>query len=333
MGEVEPAMKVERKIALAFLVAFLAISLAGVGAYLNARQLLAADHLVTHTYDVLARTSDLLGSMQGANNGAQGFFLTGEETYLVPYDDGLEAVGSGLDDLRRLTADNPAQQRNIAQLQTESNRLIAYLHRRVEVRRKGGLQAVVPQLGIEGKDIVDQIRFHAATIRNAELKLLKQRGEGVNQATNETMAALLLLSGLALLLATALYHFVGRGLAQRRRWFEALRDSDKKFRAVLEGAPGAMFITNADGEIQLANARAEKLFGYPHDELIGSRLRMLLQELPEGSGALEGCTGKRKDNTLFSIELSRNQLSLGKERLVICAIRDLSARHAQEGGA
>ena len=346
MAEVVPAVKVEHKITLAFMVAFLAIALAGIGAYLNAKQLLAANHLVTHTYDVLAKAGDLLGSVQGANSGAQGFFLTGEETSLVPYDDGLEAIGGELDDLRRLTADNPAQQQNIAQLQTESNRLIAYLHRRVEVRRQGGLPAVLPQLGTEGKDIVDQIRFRAATIRNAELKLLKQRGEGVARTTDETLKALLLLAGLALLLAAAFYRFIRYDLAQRRRWFDMLRDSDKRFRGVWASAPGAMFITNPDGEIRLANPEAEKLFGYPHGELIGSRLRTLLQELPkntahegdalespEGSGALEGCTGKRKDNTLFPIELSRSPLTLGKERLVICAIRDCSSKHARGEGA
>ncbi len=330
-------MKVERKIALAFVVAFLAISLVGVGAYLNTRELLAANNLVVHTYDTLAKTSDLLGSIQGANNGALGFFLTGEPAYLVPYSDGLEAIGQELDDLRRLTADNPMQQRNIDQLQGESNRLIAYLHRRVEVRRNGGLQAVLPQLGLEGKEIVDQIRFRAATIRNAELQLLKRRDEAASLNARQSLTALLLLLLLAMILVVAFYRFIRRDLAGRRRAVEALGDSDKKFRGVLESAPDAMFITSTDGVIQLANTEAGKLFGYSQEELVGSRLASLLQELPPASPPEDTAhhtrllpTGKRKDNTLFPVELSQSPLALGRERLLIHAVRDRSEQQRAE---
>ncbi len=46
-----------------------------------------------------------------------------------------------------------------------------------------------------------------------------------------------------------------------RRQTEELARTEKKFRAVLEGAPDAMLITAADGTIQLANSRTDGLFG------------------------------------------------------------------------
>ena len=48
--------------------------------------------------------------------------------------------------------------------------------------------------------------------------------------------------------------------------------------SLLESAPDAMVIVNSDGEIQLANAATEKLFGYPRDQLLGQPVELLIPE-------------------------------------------------------
>jgi two-component system sensor kinase FixL len=46
-----------------------------------------------------------------------------------------------------------------------------------------------------------------------------------------------------------------------------MRQADAMFRAALEAAPNAIFLVDEAGRIQLANARASRLFGYNNDEL------------------------------------------------------------------
>src|SRR5579864_4964622 len=48
-----------------------------------------------------------------------------------------------------------------------------------------------------------------------------------------------------------------------RRQADELSRAERTFRAVLEGAPDAMVITSASGIVELANSRADTLFGYP----------------------------------------------------------------------
>lgn len=64
-----------------------------------------------------------------------------------------------------------------------------------------------------------------------------------------------------------------------RRAIEQLREelvqrtlAEKRFEDVIESAPDAMFVLDQSGEILLINAMAERLFGFPREELIGMNI-------------------------------------------------------------
>jgi protein-histidine pros-kinase len=118
-------------------------------------------------------------------------------------------------------------------------------------------------------------------------------------------------------------------------------------RSLLELAPDAMIIINHAGEIQLANAETVKLFGYPHEELAGSSVEMLIpirfrdrhpvhrmsffaspQVRP--MGAKLDLFGRRKDGVEFPIEISLSPLVTEGDLLAMAAIRDVSERKRVE---
>jgi len=128
---------------------------------------------------------------------------------------------------------------------------------------------------------------------------------------------------------------------------QLLVGSEKKFRALLESAPDAMVIANSHGHITLANAQAERMFGYSREELIGQSIRVLIPERlrdrhrahqrnylrdakarPMGSD-LE-LNGRRKDGSEFPVEISLSPLETDEGTLVSSAIRDITERKRSE---
>jgi diguanylate cyclase (GGDEF)-like protein/PAS domain S-box-containing protein len=128
---------------------------------------------------------------------------------------------------------------------------------------------------------------------------------------------------------------------------QLLVGSERKFHALLESAPDAMVIVNAHGHITLANAQAERMFGYSREELIGQSVRVLIPERlrerhrahqrsylrdakarPMGSD-LE-LHGRRKDGSEFPVEISLSPLETDEGTLVSSAIRDITERKRSE---
>ncbi len=131
-----------------------------------------------------------------------------------------------------------------------------------------------------------------------------------------------------------------RDVTERKR-------AEGKFRDLLEAAPDAMVIADQENRIVLANAQAERLFGYTKKELIGQTVEMLLPESSRDSHARHAATyfalphtrrmgtglellGRRKDGTIFPAEISLGPLETQEGPLVSSAIRDISDRKATE---
>jgi PAS domain S-box-containing protein len=148
---------------------------------------------------------------------------------------------------------------------------------------------------------------------------------------------------------TALRDPVGnlQGFSEFSHDLSESKESEAKYRGLLEAAPDAMVVVNVAGEIVLLNVRAEKEFGYSRDELIGQKVKNIIPEgfaerliadgtrsaaeaLAQQIGTGIELIGRRKDGSEFPIELMLSPLESAEGILVTAAIRDISVRKGAE---
>ncbi len=144
-----------------------------------------------------------------------------------------------------------------------------------------------------------------------------------------------------------LYEKAQQELVERKRAEEALQESEKRFRAVVETANDAIIAIDSRGNIISWNQGAEVMFGYAADETTGHPLSMIIPgrfykahqdglrrvvsgEEPRIIGKTVELVGLKKDGSEFPLELSLAAWQSGQEIFCTGIIRNITGRKQTE---
>lgn len=139
-------------------------------------------------------------------------------------------------------------------------------------------------------------------------------------------------------------------MRERLQAEQALRQSELKFRSLVEAAPDALVIVDESGRIVISNRMVTELLGYTHAELEGQPVEMLIAPRLRGSHAAQRALfnrsprtrpmgsslelyARRKNGTELPVEISLSPLRLETGALVTAVIRDLTLRKREAAKA
>lgn len=128
---------------------------------------------------------------------------------------------------------------------------------------------------------------------------------------------------------------------QRTAELQAAQEALRRYELLAQDSRDIiLFVRRRDGRILEANQAAMRAYGYSRDELLGLSIYQLrtfgAKEMAEqmaradSVGILFEAEHTRKDGTRFPVEISSRGMAIGKERVLLSVIRDISERKAAE---
>ncbi|MGZ5621654.1 MAG: bifunctional diguanylate cyclase/phosphodiesterase [Methylobacter sp.] len=144
-------------------------------------------------------------------------------------------------------------------------------------------------------------------------------------------------------------HMIGtvQDVTQQKQNEIALRDSAARIHTILNTVVDGIITMDKRGIVETFNSAAERIFGYNADEVIGHNVNMLMPEpyhsqhdgylehyLAGGKAHIIGigriAEGKRKDGSLFPLDLAVSEVQLGEGRSFTGIVRDITERNQAE---
>lgn len=140
-----------------------------------------------------------------------------------------------------------------------------------------------------------------------------------------------------------LHHYVAELERTLMLQNEQLKRAEVRFEQLLNSAPDAVIIVDAQGCIVLVNRQVEVMFGYTREEMLGQPIEMLMPERFRGAhlsyrerytsaprvrpmGVGMELIGMRKDGSEFPIEVSLSPMETEQGLQVVSIIRDITER-------
>ncbi|MBD2532031.1 response regulator [Nostoc flagelliforme FACHB-838] len=259
-----------KKIAGGFGLASAILVLIGVISYQNTRILINTSNQVRETQEKINKLEELLSEMKDAETGQRGYILTGQETYLEPYQAVVGSIDPKIAELKNLIADQPSQQKQFATLESLIAARLAILKQTIYLRQNQGFEAALQVIQTnQGKHLMDDIRKIIYEIENEDKRLLQQQSQAANASAKNTILTLALAICLSFLILAIVYYFISREVSERKLTEETLNTERNFISAVVNTASALVIVLDTQGQIVRFNQACEQTTGYSFDEVRG----------------------------------------------------------------
>ncbi|TFW27716.1 methyl-accepting chemotaxis protein, partial [Duganella callida] len=312
-------LRITRKLYLGFGAVVLILAILLASAYTNFSRLAQANGWNNHTHAVIAETQAILESLLNMETGERGYALTGEDASLAPLKAGQASFGRHLQQARTLTADNPAQQQRLRQLEQEQQAWYSgAIAPALDMRNRANDGASIDTLlqferEGNGRAGMDKMRALLKEVSDAEASLLVQRSADADSLQRLTANTIVIGGLLTIALAMALAWLLSRSIvapltdAVRIARTVAAGDLSSRIEARTRDETGEMLealgemnrsLLNIVGEVRrgtdtIATATTEIARG---NQDLSTRTEQQASSLEETASSMEQLTGTVKQN-------------------------------------
>jgi PAS domain S-box-containing protein len=240
----------ERKIAAGFGFGLAILVLVGGVQHWTIQTLVETDRLVAYTNAVLTELAGAFSAVQDVESLGHSYVGMGQQRFIGQIQESIADARGHFQRLRKLTADNPRQQRNLNRLEPVVEKKIAFMLRLIELRRTEGEEAATGLLDQgEGLRLMDEVRRTVDSMTSEETGLLAARRAASATAARDAELVSLFGTAIALSLILAAAWIVRRDLRRRKQAETALHRSEERYRGLVVATSQIVWTTNAQGDV------------------------------------------------------------------------------------
>ena len=247
---------------------------------------LRAQRWIGHSDQVTANLHELERLIVDRETGLRGYQLTGNQHLLAPFDAAGLRMQAQFDEMGRLVADSPDQQRRLAEIHDRYDLWLGFAQ---AVMAMPFEQTHDLELNLRGKQLMDDVRRAATAMVDAEEQLRLQRFRDSRRQIGRTLTSILSSS---LLVGVVLAYFTWFHLQEVSRAFRAtLDESERKaadlfssrqwFETTLESIGDGVIACDAEGRIEFMNAVAREMTRWPLEDARGLPLDQVFRIVNE----------------------------------------------------
>src|SRR4249919_263397 len=224
----------------------------------------------------ITRLEQLESVLKDAETGQRGFIITGDENYLLPFNQATERLPADLEKLRK----HPSvviTPEEVAKVTALIQQKMAELNSTIEVRRSQGFDATLPIVRAgSGKQLMDDLRSEVARLKERQAAALNVDANLSKRAT-QTRTLVFVLCGLlnlgilawAYRRITEASHDRDVALHEANARSLELQRQKELLSVTLSSIGDCVLVTDNEGRITFMNPVAEEVTGWKWSEAIG----------------------------------------------------------------
>ncbi len=241
---------------------------------------------VDHAEQVISNSRQLMRYMVDMETAVRGYRLTGDRSFLEPYDAARQHIDGQTELLLNLTARNPSQRQKLREVEELDRRWMQYAEGVLAEPAGTALSAGEFETG---KELMDKIRAKQREILDAEEKLRDiryRRSTILGNIVDGTAVGLSLLVAFLLFTLTrreliALSSTYERHLKAEAEKAQQLVESRESFQITLKSIGDAVVSTDATGRVSFLNPAAQQLTGWDYGAAYDRPFREVLRIFDE----------------------------------------------------
>jgi signal transduction histidine kinase len=164
-----------KRVVVGFILALTILATLGIYSYLSTQRLIDTARLLSHALRVINNAEQLLVVTVNLETGQRGYVITGDRSYLQPYDSALKHMPQHIETLLDATADDREQYAKIQTLKKLIERRAKYSSNVIAARNESFEKARAVMLIGDGKKLTDSIRAVIKEVQEKEKETFRKQ--------------------------------------------------------------------------------------------------------------------------------------------------------------